>query len=230
MRPRPPAALALLLSLTLVQSCEPESSPATGPSWPVGTVLAVENQPITADEVDLASAWVEPIDRKATPEHLRRLALTNVVLPNVIARLLAPEARERALMEAHATLTQLRSGTWNSPPGPDGAYGQLYQGHFKHIGLAAWGTALSLADGAWSEPIEEQGVVMLARRMGMTEAAVPMATQFDVDLISFPYLAQETAAQDIEQAYDRFHLTIVDPSWRTIVPELVQYRMGVHQP
>lgn len=230
MRLDPHHALTLALTLCIGPGCERASTPEPAPSWPAGTVLAVEDLPISADEVDLASAWVEPIDRKASPEHLRRLALTNVVLPNAIVRVLAPERREAALAEARATLEQLRAGTWNGPVGPDGIHGERFQGHFKHLGLAVWGTALTLGEGEWSEPIEEGGLVMLVRRLEQTEAPVPMATEFDVDLLSFPVLNPESAALEIEAAYDRLHLTIVDPSWRTIVPELIQYRMGVHRP
>jgi hypothetical protein len=233
MRPR---SLVLPL-LLLAAACAPQAptTPTTAPSvaerrgdWPEDTVLAVEDLPITATEVDAASVWVERIDRKASPDHLRRLALTNVVLPARVARLLEPEGHARALAEARDALARLRQGTWVGPPGPDGALGRRQAGTFQLLGIVVWGVANDLPDDEWSEPLELAGRVVLVRRLGRTPAPVPLAVELDVDLLEFPYLDPATAAADVEAAYDRFRLTLVDPDWRTLVPELLQYRMGVH--
>jgi len=193
-------------------------------------VLAVEDLPVSADEVDVASAWIERIDRKASPDHLRRLALTNVVLPAKVARLLAPEAHARALEEAQQTLLQIRDGTWVGPPGADGVLGERRSGDFRQVGIPIWGTAIDLAEGQWSEPLEWSGQVVLVRRLGLTPAPVTLAMQVEVDVLAYPFLDSDLAAAEIEAGYDRFHLTLVDPAWRPLVPELLQYRMGVHGP
>jgi hypothetical protein len=228
---------ASLPALLLAAACSPQD-PAAGPTvpaalerradWPEDTVVAVEGLPITAAEVDAASVWVERIDRKASPDHLRRLALTNVVLPAKLARLLAPDEHARALEEARGALAQLRAGTWIGPPGPDGALGRREAGTFQLLGIPVWGVAHDLPEGEWSEPLELAGRVVLVRRLGRTPAPVPLAVELQVDLLEFPYLDQQSAAADLEAAYDRFRLTLVDPAWRTLVPELLQYRMGVH--
>jgi hypothetical protein len=220
----------LLVACALPVACTDAGEDA-GPAereWPEGTVLAVEDLPISADEVDAASAWIERIDRKATPDQLRRLALTNIVLRNKVAQLLAPEARDKALENARGALKQLREGTWVGPPGPDGLYGERRSGDFRLIGVPAWGTAMDLAEGEWSAPVETTGQFLLVRRLEMRSAPVPLAIELELDVLAFPYLDPLGAEGQVEAAFDRYRLTIVDPAWRAIVPELLQYRMGVH--
>ena len=92
---RTATVLSLLLAWLPLAGCTEGSAPAPDGeaggvaerAWPEGTVLAVEDLPISVDEVDAASVWVERIDRKASPDHLRRLALTNVVLPAKVAQM-----------------------------------------------------------------------------------------------------------------------------------------------
>jgi hypothetical protein len=225
------SATLILLSATLPVGCgegTEESAQAPARDWPAGTVLAVEDLPITADEVDAASAWIERIERKATGDQLRRLALTNVVLRNKLARLLAPEAREDALAKAQTALQQLRDGTWVGPPGPEGTFGEPWSGDFRLLGIPAWATAMDLAEGQWSEPVESMGRFLLVRRLKLHPAPVPLGIELELDVLAFPFLEPAGAEAEIEAAHDRFRLTIVDPAWRTIVPELIQYRMGVH--
>ena len=50
----------------------------------------------------------------------------------------------------------------------------------------------------------------------------------ELDVLAFPFLDPLQAEGQVEAACDRYRLTIVDPVWRPIVPELLQYRMGVH--
>lgn len=224
-------ALLLLITTGVPAGCSDaseEGTEAVARDWPAGTVLALDDLPISAEEVDAASGWIERIERKATGDQLRRLAVTNIVLPNKVAQLLAPEARAKALAAAQATLEQLRGGTLVGPPGPEGRYGELWSGEFRVLGIPAWGTAMDLAEGAWSEPIETPGQFLLVRRLALRPAPVPMGIELDLDVLAFPYLDAARAAAEVEQAYDRVRLTIVDPAWRTLVPELLQYRMGVH--
>lgn len=233
MRPALRPTCLLLFAALAAAGCAREESDGSGagqPSWPAGTVLAVEDLPISAAEVDAASAWIERIEPKASPDHLRRLALTNIVLRNKVAQLLAPEARERALEEAREALTHLREGTWSDPPGPDGLLGERRAGTFQMLGIPAWGAAIDLPDGQWSEPLEVPGQFLLMRRLSLSPAPVTLAIEVELDVLAFPYLDPERAEGEVEAAIDRFHLTLVDPAWRPLVPELIQYRMGVHRP
>ncbi len=220
-----------ILCLALASACSPAGEgTASATRWPEGTVLAVDDLPIRAEEVDQASVWIERIERKASPDHLRRLALTNVVLRRKLGQLIAPEAREQALERARATLAELRQGTAAGPVDAAGALGERLTGNFEDLGIPVWGTAMDLPAGEWSEPIEDTGRFVLVRRLRTEPGPVPLAIRLEVDLLAFAYLDPAQPEHDLERAYDRFRLTIVDPAWRVIVPELLQYRMGVHGP
>ena len=224
-------AILVLLAAGIPAGCSEaseEGAQAVARDWPAGTVLAVDDLPISADEVDAASGWIERIERTASGDRLRRLALTNLVLRNKVAQILAPEAREKALAEARAAHKQLRDGTWVGPPGPDGRFGELKSGDFRVLSIPAWATGMDLAEGEWSEPVEVPGQFLLVRRLALRPSPVPLGIELDLDVLAFPYLDPTRAEAEVEAAYDRVRLTIVDPAWRTLVPELLQYRMGVH--
>jgi len=244
--PRPPRAPRPLplLGLALLAACgaEPTSGPdstSAGPGrvarpdpaaergdWPAGTVLAVDGLPISVDEIDLASVWVERIDPKAAERQLRRLALANVVLPRTLAELSAPEERARARAEAEAQLARLRAGGAKGPPGPDGGFGTVGEGNWQVLGIPLWGQATDWPADEW-HLVEEPGRFVVARRLARVDLPHPTALAVRVDTFLFPYLPPEL---DLEAAIDEHRLTIVDPLWREIVPERTQYRMGVHAP
>jgi hypothetical protein len=227
------AALALTL-VACAPSDEPAgpaaaSPPATAREWPVGTVLAVDGLAIRAEEVDAAVVIVQRIERRAADAQLRRLALTNVVLPRTILRLLGGERRAQALAEAEAALARLRAGEWVGP-NPQGLYGELRGGNFYRLGLELWAAGTDLPDGVWSEPIEQEGAFWLVRRVALRPSPVPLGVEVDLDTLSFPFVDQATRAAELEAAYDRCRLTVVDPAWRELVPELLLYRMGAQTP
>jgi hypothetical protein len=224
-----PVIAAVLLAAA--SACERRESAGEEPparSWPPGTVIAIDGEAILAEEVDLPSAWIERIEPGSSSQHLRRLALTNVVIPRRIAGAIAgDEARERARAEALATLESLASG---SPEAPATAGEPTStEGDWLELGIVAWGTAMDLAEGRWSGVVEDVGRFVLLRRLGQDPAPIPGAIRVRLELIEFPYLAG-VGRGALEQAYAQHRLEIVDPAWREIVPEHIQYKMGVHQP
>lgn len=224
------AALALLLAALAGLGCDPTpgASPqpsVTQPNWPAGVVMAVGSRAISAEEVDLASVWIQSIEPGASPAHLRRLTFTNVILPRAVAHELDPAGRERALEQARARLAELRSGGAVGPLTPDGVLGERLEGPWTKLGLPAWGTLLDAPDGEWSEPIEDAGSWILMRRLGRREGATPAATVLSVDALRFDWLDPATRRASIDAAMDQLQLTIVDPAWREVVPELIQHRM-----
>jgi hypothetical protein len=223
-----PAIAALLLAAA--SACERQESAAEEPparSWPPGTVIAIDGEPILAEEVDLPSAWIERIEPGSSSQHLRRLSLTNVVIPRRIAGAIAgDEARARARAEALATLESLFA--LPEAPATAGEPASV-EGNWLELGIVAWGTAMDLAEGRWSGVVEDVGRFVLLRRLGQDPAPVPGAIRVRLELFEFPYLAG-VGRGALEQAYAQHRLEIVDPAWREIVPEHIQYKMGVHQP
>jgi hypothetical protein len=222
-------------ALTAGASCRKEpgapKTPSAGAgerSWPSGVVMAVDDVPIEAQDVDRASAVVQLIEPGASSSQLRRLAFSNIVLPRAVARAMAPQKREAALREAQEKLAALRSGADQSPTKPDGAIGIYAEGQFPELGLVTWAAALELEDGVWSDPLEDSGSFALVRRLWRRDGPVPRATVVAVDVLRFDWLDPDPLARrkDIDAAIDVHRLQILDPAWREIVPELIQYRMG----
>ena len=229
------AALALVLgacapSDDAVEAPPAAAAPAERGDWPAGTVLAVDDVPILAGEVDAATVAVQRIERRAVDAQLRRLALTNIVLPRLLTRLMAEDgARDAALAEAREALAALRAGEWFGLP-VDGRYGELYSGNFNRLGLELWSVGQDLAEGEWCEPIEQDGQFLIARRLELRPSPVPIGAEVDLDVLAFPFVDQTNYALELEAAYDRHQLTVVDPAWRALVPELLLYRMGGSKP
>lgn len=227
---------SLILAVALLAACgEPESpasesevhaAPEATRSWPAGCVLAVDDVPIFEEEIDRASAWIAMIEPQAAAPQLRRLALTNVVLPRVLAGLVAPEARAEARRAAEAQLALLRGVSYTGVPDKEGALGTLLSGTWQDFGIPNWGTALELSGGSWSEVVEDTGSFAVFRVLTRETAPVARAIGFRIDLFAFPYLSDETGAGLLEAAYDKHTLTIVDEAWRELVPERTQFRMG----
>ena len=118
---------------------------------------------------------------------------------------------------------QLRAGTY--PVGTDGNYGVVLNGNWEYLGLNLWGAAMDLADGAWSDVIEQPGHFCVARQLARIDGPVTMATQLELDVLTFAWMDAANAAARIEAEHERHVLTIVDPQWNAIVPELLKNRM-----
>jgi hypothetical protein len=199
--------------------------------WPAGTVLVVGGEPITADEVDVPSVYMQHIQPSATGPQLRRLALHNVTLPRAIARVLHREEHAAAKRDADHAYARLVGKVTDVGPGLDPAEGATTaSGTWNTLGFVTWGTALDLPEGQWSEPIEDVGYWVVMRRLGKRDGPVTLATEVTIEAFRFPWMPEETRGALIEAAYDRLRLEFVDPAWREFVPESTQYRMGARQP
>lgn len=232
MRPLPRHAALAALALVLVPlvACQPTAEPAPPPKFASCVAFALDDRVgIEGHEIDEASVYVERLEPAASPAHLRRLALTNIVLPRHVARLLNPEAHAKAKADAEALRGALSAGTYTGPAREDGTVGELVEGGFGELGILPWGVALDLPEGEWSEVVEEVGTFVVLRRLGRTEGPVPMATTVRVEAFLFPWLPAETVKQDVDRAYDGHRLTVIDPAWADIPPASLLHRMQGHR-
>ncbi|MCY3000578.1 MAG: hypothetical protein NTV21_02035 [Planctomycetota bacterium] len=228
------ACTAVLLALAL-GACQDDPPPtpdatASAPKFEPGVAFAVDNEPIHAYEVDRITVYVERIDPAAAPAHLRRLALTNVALPRAVARVMAPQAHAMAKAEAQALREQLSSGSYAGPVGPDGTIGEVGEGGWSELGIEPWGVAMDLAEGQWSDVIEEVGQFLVLRRLERHDGPVPTATRVKIEAFRFPWLPLETLKADVDAAYDSHRLVVVDPAWADYVPTVTQHRMKGKKP
>ncbi|MCC6405982.1 MAG: hypothetical protein IT453_02365 [Planctomycetes bacterium] len=225
---RPWLVLAALVPL----ACGPSDSSAPSSRWPAGTALVVGDQiPIRADEVDPYLPAVALIEPRYVEKQLVRLALTNIVLPRAVGRVLAgPAACERAERAAREARVAIDDGSWTGPAAPGSSGGSSIAGSFSEIGLVRWAHAFELQPGEWSPVFEEVGAFSIIRCVRRNDGRLPIQTEFELEVISFFYLPEDKGLVMVEEGYDRVKLDILDPEWRTIVPELLQYRMGVHSP
>jgi hypothetical protein len=222
---------AILLALVLIGpvGCKEAEDSAAAPVYPAGTVLAVNDLPISAEEVDRVGSDYALLEPQDSPLQLRRLALANVILPTAAARGIDPDARTRARELAEGYRSALLSGSL--PEGPlAGPMEQERSGRFTDLGFLLWRTALPLEPGTWSEIFESPGSFHLLRVKSREEGSLPSLTAFTIGLFHFPYLKPETAHADTQAAIDRSRLIVVDEAWRDAVPYALRHRMNAENP
>ena len=182
--------------------------------YPPGTVLALEGRAISAASVEEAASCIALLEPNASFDQLRRLALTNVVLPRCAAQTVDPEARAEAQRLAEEFQRTLVGGQ------PVERKGQMLD-----LGLELWKAALELEPGQWTPVVETAGCFHVARLKEKGSAQLPGYVQLTLEVCDFPYLPPAEAHERIEAQLDRSKLVYVDESWRALVPIAWQHRL-----
>jgi hypothetical protein len=212
--------LPMLLALAAA-ACDGAPAPAPR-SWPQGTVLALGERPISAAEVDEAAGCIALLEPRDSLEHLRRLALTNVVLPRCAAQAIDPEARRQAL----ALAQQCRSALESDSAVPGGPLPLAERkGRMLDLGLELWNAAMPLEPGQWTPVVETAGCFHVARLKEKGTAMLPGLVELTLEVHDFPYLPPDEAHPRIQAQLDRAQLHYVDESWRAFVPLAWQHRL-----
>ena len=198
-------------------ACAQDGAASPAVAWPEGTVLAVDGVPVLASEVEPIAQAIAALYPENTRPHCRRLALTNVNLPQAALRSRFREERERA-REACAR----RGATIAADPGAASAL----EGDWRALGLDLWVAARGLERGTWSGPLELVGrfaLVCVDERTGDDARS----ERWSLRILEVPYAARESEDPQttIAQTLDASRLTVVDPAWSEVVPESWKYRM-----
>jgi len=211
---RPARALAGLLT-ALVLACSPEPEKPL-PSWPEGTVMVLDGEPITAAEVDQHTEALTSIDGSLTLPARRRHVLTAVIFPRAYARAHPDRPREEARAEAEDWRRKLLAGEIVEPlEAPE-------LGNWDVLGVEYWFTLRELEPGTWSEVVELSGRFVLMELLERNRAARGGQEQFLALFIEFPYIDHlEFLPDRVLQAT----LEIVDPAWEEIVPGFYKYNL-----
>lgn len=218
---------SLVLGLTAALGClgagcaREAESPRT---WPPGTVFALGAVPITAEEIDRAGDIVARIEPDSVPARIRRIALTNVVLPRAAGIGLSGPKREEARARALECKQMLDAGLALWGPLTD-ILVQTREGGAVAIGFDAFGYASDAEIGRWSAPIETVGCFEIVRVDERSQAPSPRDQKFKVQVYIIPYVDGNDPRGAIETCLDRSKLEFVDPSWSDIVPEYWKHRL-----
>jgi hypothetical protein len=186
--------------------------------------MTLDGVPIRAEDVDRAAAQIALVEPQDSMLQLRRLALTNVIFPRMIAAELVPEERERSRASAEAWQAALTAGA--PPVGPWVTPNEIeLEGRWFALDPAIWEVALELPLKTWSPVVESVGVHSVFQVIERRQANMPGLVEFVIRGYEFPYLDPTTGRADLEAALDRAHLSIVDEAWRDAVPTYWQHRM-----
>jgi hypothetical protein len=209
----------------LLAACAPDAPATPTPvTWPAGTVLVLNQTPISADEVDEVASIVARLQPQRALPYLRRMALTNVVLPRAAAREAFGPGRQSALAVAEAWRAALERDA--TPPAPIATpEAQIAEGGYEAAGMEVWNWALDCPLGVWSEPIEAVGTWRLARVLERAPGRWPSDVVLKLDLRTFPWGDPQNLLQDVEHQLDHSKLTFVDEDWRDLVPTAWQRRL-----
>jgi hypothetical protein len=202
-----------MLVLLAAAACGDSQAPPAK-AWPKGTVLALEGRPILASEVDEAAGCIALLEPRDSFEQLRRLALTNVVLPRCAAQAIDPEAR----VEAQRKAEEFQRSRTGDPL-------VERKGRMLDLGLELWNAAMPLEPGQWTPVVETAGCFHVARLVQKDTAALPGLVELTLESCDFPYLPAAEAHNRIDAQLDRSQLAYIDESWRAFVPLVWQHRL-----
>ncbi len=186
-------------------------------SFPAGTAVAVNGDPVLAEEIQRVAASIQALYPGYTDAHHRRLALTAVVLPRAAIRSLHREAHARARAEAARALER----------GPDflADLSKEQRGNFKSLDLDLWCLARELPLGEWRGPLELVGRFALVR-LDARHGANAEEEVLELRCVEFAFVPLDDLKSLVEAALDRSRLEIVDPEWEETVPEAWKRRMN----
>jgi hypothetical protein len=208
-----------LVALAAAAACAGSQGDAV-PAWPAGTVLALGDRPICAAEVDEAANCIAQLEPRDSFDQLRRLALTNVVLPRCAAQAIDPEARKNAQRLAEQVQRALAAHTAVHDAQPLERKGRMLD-----LGLELWNAAMALQPGQLTGVVETAGCFHVALLKEKSAAVLPGLVELTLEVYDFPYLPAGEAHERIDAQLDRSQLVYVDESWRAHVPIVWQHRL-----
>ncbi len=218
----------IAMALIWVGACNRDPQPRT---WPAGTLVCVDEIPVTAEDLAQDVAAVMLVEPQWTERQHWRLAFNEIGLPRAMVRARASAAaREAARKQIDEEFARISADGPMGPPTESGTIGTEVYGYWKDVGLVAWGAGMSLEPGTWSGLLEVPGAFLRVRLISRTESPIPAATQVRLQKLEVVYAETGRGLAASETELSKHRLTIVDPDWNAIVPERTKYLMRAQAP
>jgi len=218
-----PRTLPLMVALAAFTGCSNSAPEEPAPrSYPEGTILVVDDQPILAADVDRFVGAVALIEPEFVLRDHRRKVLSNISIPLAAGAALDPTSREEAFTRAQALLSAFRE-TGEVPA--DAPQPRVLSGTFKEIGLIPWALATEMEPLTISELHETPGAWSFFRLTASSEAPGEFEGRSQVTILRYdvPYLPQDAVRGLLQTAMQGFKIEIVDPEWEPMVPPAFLY-------
>ena len=199
----------------LAIGCAPEPE-VPRPSWPEGTVMVLDGEPITAAEVDQYTEALASIDASFTEPHRRRLVLTGVTFYRAYARAHPDLPREEVRAEAEEWRRKLLADELVEP------LAEPVSGNWDQLGVEYWFTLREMEPDSWSEVVELSGRFVVIQLLARNHAPRGGQELFEARFVEFPYVDRPELLPN--RTLDA-NLEIVDPAWREIVPGFWKYKL-----
>ena len=212
-----------LLALVLAQSsmsCGTRDVPPQ--ALPAGSVLAVDEVGLTAEEIDAAADIWAQLDPAASATHLRQLALTNTLFPLCGGRLAAPEARLAARQVIDAAHAALLAGQV-----PRDIEINEVEGTWQALTPIVWRWALEAQPGQVSPVLEQPGTWAFARLHSVTPAVSARDVRMKLTVYHRAWLDPTRGLTTIDERLSRATLRSADAAWLDLVPLVWQKKLNV---
>jgi len=194
----------LLAAALLAGAC----TPAAAPSYPAGTVLVMDGEPILQTEIDALAGALSDLGPQYTEPHRRRVILTRLLLPRARARHLYPDAREAALARLAGRRAEIDSG----------AEPQIVEGDESVIGLSTWLALREAPIGEWTETFEGPGAVAQAKLISRDGHPNP-STEYFVCWLNYEEYAGPEFSIEPTQLGGTLEIVAEDAeTWRAVLP------------
>jgi hypothetical protein len=209
------------LGISMLVSCDPGVESIA--SWPQGTVLAVDGEPLFASEIDEHIDALLAINSAFAKTERRRQILIHIGFPLAYARKHNAERRAAARAEANAWYAGFPGIESSASDQSQIAFNEPEIGNWDMLGMDVWLVARSLEPGQTSKVVELPGRFAVIRMLERDNNLRGGEELMKICLEEFVFV--DALDQISDDLYLQGTLEIIDPAWNEVVPGAYKYKM-----